>query len=181
MYNKGSSGKIGTGVKDWEVAEEQRHFFLAEHRMLHMRSDGAQPHPPPPVLGAGAGAGEGPGPGEGPVVLVGPFPPPVDFGGVFEFAATADALAAAAAVSVGGGAAVGGAVSRGGGVFAAVGDVCAVVSGGGGLPDANTNTPIIAPTANTAPMPMYIGVRFFCGLTGSGVETVGAAVAVVID
>jgi hypothetical protein len=72
-------------------------------------------------------------------------------------------------------------VSSGGGVFAAVGAADAAGSAGGGPLDARTNTPIIAPIATTAPMPMNIGVRFFWGLAGSGVETVGAAVAVVID
>lgn len=96
------------------------------------------------------------------------------------FAATADALASGVG-SVAVGVAVGGAVSKGGGVFAAVGEVCAGVSAGGGPLDAATNTPTIAAIATTAPIPMYIGVRFFWALAGSGVETVGAAVAVVND
>lgn len=158
---------------------ERRHFFFAEQRMAHIRSDGAQPHPPE-GFGPGAGAGAGPGPGAvpGPVFT---FPPPVPpLTGVFVFAATADALAAGAD-SVGGGAAVGGAVSRGGGVAAVVAEDCAAGSTGGGPLDAMTNTPTIAPIATTAPIPMNNGVRFFWGLAGSGVETVGAAVAVVID
>jgi hypothetical protein len=105
----------------------------------------------------------------------------VYFGGAFEFAATSADDLAAGADSVGGGAAVGGAVSSGGGVAADVGAVCAVVSTGGGPLDATTNTPTIAPIATTAPIPMNNGVGFFWGLGGSCVETVGAAVAVVID
>lgn len=167
-----------------DVFAGRRHFFfLAEQLMLHMRSAGAHPHPPPPpvFVGGGAGAGPGPGPGAGPVFVfdVPPPPPVLLVFGVFEFEATADELAAGA-VSVGGGAAVGGAVSRGGGVFAATGADEACVSAVVGDPDANMNTPTIKPTATTAPMPMNSGVRFFWGLTGSGVETVGAAVAVVI-
>jgi hypothetical protein len=87
-------------------------------------------------------------------------PVPVLFVGALVFAASADELAAGA-VSAGAVVAVGGAVSSGGGVFAATGADAAGVSAGGGLPDAIMNTPIIAPTATTAPMPMNNGVRFF--------------------
>jgi hypothetical protein len=156
----------------------RRHFFLAEQRMLHMRSLGAQPHPPPPPVFVGGGAGPGAGAVPGPVFDVA-VDFPVPFTGVFEVDATADELAAGA--SVGGGAAVGGAVSSGGGVAAVVATGCAAGSTGGGPLDAMTNTPIIAPTAKTAPMPTYSGVRFFWGFAGSELETVGAAVDVVID
>jgi len=112
------------------------------------------------------------------LVFVPPPPVPATFVGVL-FVATAEELASGAA-SVCVGAAVGGAVSSGGGVVAAVGVVVAGVSTGGGPLEATTNTPTIAAIATTAPIPMYIGVRFFWGFAGSGVETVGAAVAVTI-
>lgn len=69
-----------SGSSDAEAA--RGHFFLAEQRMLHMRSEGAQPHPPDFGAGAGAGLGPGAGPVEGPVFFV-VVPPPEVLTGAF--------------------------------------------------------------------------------------------------